>query len=262
MAVLVTVLVAMSCQHVDDDAETEDTAEEPDDPGGPGDVDDDLTRCLPGIGDCPDGFKCQPYAKGGESVVRYTQCVQLRGDKKHGDTCVREQYDDDCGKDLLCIAGTSARTGPGVCNQLCDGADPSSCGDHGLGPATCYAWNGGALPLCEQACHPLRPNCGANEGCYPGQPEFVCALSDPPPGKGRPGDDCYTVQSCAAGSACIVGDNVLGCESDACCALYCDLEGGGSECPAPTSCVAFPGVAADANPALVDVGACLLSDSE
>ena len=51
------------------------------------------------------------------------------------------------------------------------------------------------------------------------------------------------------------------CESDYCCALFCDATGEGSECSAPDTCVAmFDPNDAEVDPQFLDVGFCGLAD--
>lgn len=249
----------------DDDAAGDD---DDDDAGGDDDDDDDGTgtgedpnACVPGIGDCEEGMKCQPYVKeDGACCVDADQCVALMGDKAHGEACTRERYNDDCGKDVFCFAGTSGKEGAGFCKQLCDGTLPESCADKGMPEAQCVPYNSGKLPMCEVPCHPLRPTCEEGQGCYSAAGMFICARPDPEPGKGKPGDDCHTVQSCNPGGVCILAANLEGCESDSCCALFCDATGESTECTAPHTCVAmFAEDDPEVDPQYLDVGFCGLA---
>lgn len=257
----------------DDDAAGDDDDAPGDDDDAPGNDDDDdgstgtgtgadPNACVPGVDDCEDGFKCQPYVKEeGACCVDANQCVPVQGTKAYGEPCTRERYNDDCGRDLFCFAGTSGKEGPGFCKQLCDGTNPDSCADKGLPQAQCIPYNNGVSPWCETPCHPLRPACEDGEGCYAVLNTFMCARPDPEPGKGKPGDDCNTVQSCNPGAACIYADFLVGCESEQCCTIYCDATGDGSECTAPAVCRAmFSEDDAGIDPQHLDVGYCGLAD--
>lgn len=252
----------------------EDDASVPDDDDGdagedslgimPEDLPAGEASCLPGQNDCPEGEKCQPYVSTpGECCVDAAQCVPLIGDKGVGEPCTRNELDDDCGRDKFCFAGTSGKTGPGFCKQLCDGNDPYSCAAVGLPEARCVPYNDGILPLCETPCHPLRPDaCQDGQGCYPGGAlGFNCNWPDPEPGKGNDHDDCHTVQSCVPGLYCASGASLEGCTSDNCCTKFCDLLGNGSECTAPENCVSlFDDEDGAPDPSLEDVGGCVLAD--
>lgn len=261
----------MSAGDDDDDGGGTGSADDAsDDPATPGDDDDDTgtgtaddaNSCVPGVDDCEAGFKCQPYVKeDGACCVDADQCVPVVGDKEPGEACTRERYSDDCRRDAFCHCGTSGKEGAGFCKQLCDGTNPDSCADLGMPDAICIPYNDGKLPTCEVPCHPLRPVCNDGLGCYASANIFVCARPDPEPGKGKPGDDCYTVQSCNPGGACIYADNLEGCASDSCCSPFCDVTGDGSACTAPHTCVAwYAEDDAEADPQLTDVGFCGLAD--
>lgn len=254
----------------DDDAADDDDDAGGDDDDGPGDDDDDTgtgdggNSCTPGVGDCPDGQKCQPYVKeDGSPTVDAAQCVAIIGTKQHGEPCTRERYQDDCDKDVFCMLGTTGKEGEGTCYQLCDGSDPDSCIDKGLAGSVCNSYNDGILPICDTACDPIRPSaCIDADGCYPFGTSFWCIPPDPEPGKGNYADDCNTVQSCNPGLYCHnPGSDVPGCESDRCCTRFCDLEGDGTECMEPATCVAFFAEDSDADPGLIEsVGSCIIED--
>lgn len=275
---LTTSLAACGDSKADDD-KTADPGDDDDDAGGDddddaggGDDDDDGgsgtgegdNDCVPGVLDCAEDEKCQPYVKeDGACCVDADLCVPVTGTKQHGEECTRERYGDDCAKDVFCFAGTSGKIGPGICRQLCDGTDSDSCADKGMPEAVCVPWNSGKLPMCEVPCHPLRPECDDGEGCYRTDVTnvpFSCAKSDPEPGKGKAGDDCYTVQSCNPGVVCMLGTALPNCESDYCCALYCDVNGDGTECEAPAACVPFYAEDADVDPSYLEVGYCGLAE--
>lgn len=233
---------------------------DPDQPGedeefpGPGE------ECVPGIGDCGPGFKCQPYASRG-CYVDGDMCAAIIGDQQLGDPCTRTRYQDDCAKDLFCFAGTSAKEGPGICRQLCDGSDPNSCHED-LGwtaRSACAPHNGGTLPMCEQLCHPLADECGEGDGCYYGGRAFYCMPSAVYEGDVTQGQPCYTIQSCQSGLACLSAESVLDCESDYCCTTVCDLNGDDT-CPKGSSCQLYPfdpyDDAFEPDPSWLDVGTC------
>ena len=92
----------------DDDGggDDDDDAAGDDDDDGEGDDDDggNNNQCNPGLGECPEGEKCQPYVKeDGACCTDATQCVPLTGDAQAGEDCIRERYSDTCGIDLFCF---------------------------------------------------------------------------------------------------------------------------------------------------------------
>ncbi len=232
----------------------------------PLDLEPAADSCLPGRNDCPDGEKCQPYVSTpGECCVDAAQCVPLTGSKAVGEACTRGEAQDDCARDVFCFAGTSEKTGSGLCKQLCDAENPESCSDFGLPNATCVPYNDGVLPMCETACHPLRPDsCQAGQGCYPGGGGFNCHTPDPQPGMGKDHDDCHTVQSCGAGLYCASGAVLDACTSDSCCTTFCDVTAtDGAGCLDPETCVPlFDDENAAPDPALDDVGGCQVADGQ
>lgn len=250
----------------DDDGGDDDDAGDDDDDGGTGTgTGEDPNACVPGIMDCEDDFKCQPYVKeDGACCVDADSCVPIMGDKQFGEACTRTRYNDDCGKDLFCFAGTSGKEGAGKCKQLCDGTSPDSCEAKGMPEATCIPFNDGKLPLCEVECHPLRPACEDGDGCYWGGSQYLCSTPDPEAGKGKDGDDCYTVQSCNPGLACVAAANLEGCESMYCCTTFCDLEDtDGAACTGAEACVAFHDPEdAETDPQWLDIGICALPEDE
>lgn len=285
VALLATALMFTACSPADDAQgsdgddpsgqadDDDDGAGDDDDDGQPGDDDDDDTgtggtggenECVPGVGDCPDGQKCQPYVKeDGNCCVDADKCVPVTGNKKAGEDCTRERYGDDCEKDAFCFAGTSGKEGAGYCKQLCDGTDPESCVELGMPNAICQQFNNGKLPLCEIPCHPLRPTCDEPTACYwGGGGLFLCSRPDPEPGKGKDGDDCYTLQSCNPGLTCQAAAGLEGCDSDYCCTPFCDATGSAAECAAPETCVAmFTPDDPEIDPQYFDVGVCGLAEN-
>ncbi|MEE9385540.1 MAG: hypothetical protein V3V08_19190 [Nannocystaceae bacterium] len=238
------------------------------DAGGDGDAASDgaggINACTPGIGECADGEKCQPYVKkDGDCCVDAAKCVPITGEKVHGEACTRERYGDTCAKDVLCMLGTTGDIGEGTCYQLCDGEETDSCKNVGLPAATCNNYNDGFLPICDIPCNPIRPDaCVAADGCYPFGAGFWCIPPDPEPGKGNQSDECNAEQSCHRGLYCEeLGKQLVdGCGAESCCTTYCDLEGDHSECMAPAACIPFfaEGDEAD-DPSLIPVvGKCII----
>jgi hypothetical protein len=220
---------------------------------------EDIGFCNPGVADdCPDGEKCTAYVmEPGYCCVDTNACVPIIGDKQFGDACTRTEMNDDCDNTLFCMTTTSGATGDGVCLQLCDMSDATYCANVGQPEAVCTPFNDGVLPLCEGACDPLTQDCGMAWGCYPVDDGFTCAGPAYDPGEGQDGSDCFTIQSCEPGLACIAGDVLEGCTSASCCTSFCDTAGSGNECSAPESCEPYfePGMAP---PGYETVGLCIL----
>jgi hypothetical protein len=181
-------------------------------------------QCDPAAQDCPEGQKCSSYVSipGGQTVDA-THCVDTMGEVQWGEQCERIDGNDDCAAGLFCMTDISGNTGPGLCLEYCDINQPCEFG------GTCFAFNDGALPLCEVECDPLAPSCPMGQGCYAAFESFVCALPGFPAGGGGDGDPCATIQGCQPGLLCKGG--TAGCNQESgCCTPVCDLNGGADQC--------------------------------
>ncbi|MCB9701483.1 MAG: hypothetical protein H6711_06310 [Myxococcales bacterium] len=213
-------------------------------------------ECDPSKQDCPEGEKCTPYVKEGMGCcVNATHCVPDEGDKQFGDLCTRMNGTDDCDVGLFCHTKTSGGEGEGVCIVLCDPEDPNTC------EGVCYAWNDGALPLCDVECDPLIQDCVApKHGCYPilSEGKFVCIVNGYGDGLGKDGDACEVVQGCEPGLVCESGTVQEGCDSDSCCTPVCDLTGDPNQCQEATEECVSPWAEGEAPVGYENVGFCVI----
>jgi hypothetical protein len=204
--------------------------------------------------DCPEGEKCTAYVtEEGYCCVDANRCAPIIGDLGFGEFCTRGKMNDDCDKGLFCMTETSGSTGDGVCLAFCTG---------GYGPCDvggeCRPQADGVLPLCEDECDPLAPDCSPGEACYSFvalQFFFHCARTDHLPGEGGDGDPCAAIQACEAGFVCVDGTQQSGCTADHCCTPVCEVGNDGPCIDPDESCVPVyePGYAP---PGLEDVGYC------
>ncbi|GEM_PF-1404958 len=211
-------------------------------------------QCIPGLQDCPEGQKCTPYLmQEGGCCVDATHCVPDDGGRQFGDTCTRAANTDDCAKGLFCMTSTSGALGEGVCLELCD-PDVGTC-EHG---GSCFSFNDGILPLCEQECHPLLQDCQNTQNCYAAFDRFICAKPGFANGEGLDGSACEAIQSCETGLVCVLSTSTAGCMDTRCCTPFCDLMGDDSQCAEPMEdCVPWYEMGM-APPGLDDVGACTI----
>ncbi|HWB82481.1 MAG TPA: hypothetical protein VG755_46280 [Nannocystaceae bacterium] len=204
--------------------------------------------CDAGMQDCPRGQKCTSYVSmpGGKTVDN-THCVDVIGDAQFGEACTREEGNDDCAAGFFCMTDVSGHLGPGICLEYCTIGTPCQNGGE------CFAFNDGALPLCELLCDPLIQDCVGGQGCYAAFDQFVCATPGPVNGMGADGDTCATIQGCNPGLVC-KGDSE-GCTTESgCCTPICDLTGPDTQCTSPgEDCL--PALE-DPPPNLQDVGYC------
>lgn len=187
-------------------------------------------QCDPAGQDCPEGQKCTSYVSTpGGATVDATKCVESTGDKLFGETCTRESDNDDCAPGFFCMTEVSGNTGEGICLEYCapEGGD-GECESGGQ----CFAFNDGALPVCQTLCNPLTPeaDCAGGQGCYAAFDSFVCAVPGPGEGGGGDGAPCSTIQGCDPGLVC--GSGSAGCTGESgCCTPFCDMNGPADQCP-------------------------------
>ena len=205
-------------------------------------------ECDPAAQDCPRGQKCSSYVStpGGQTVDA-THCVDVMGDDQWGEPCERFEGNDTCAPGFFCMTDVSGNTGAGICLEYCEIDQPCEYGGE------CFAFNDGALPLCEVECHPLYPDCPPEQGCYAAFDSFVCATPGVSDGGGADGDSCATIQACQPGLLCKTG--TAGCIGETgCCTPVCDLTDGDAGCTeAEESCL--PALD-DPPPGLEDAGYC------
>ncbi|MCR9165259.1 MAG: hypothetical protein ACE37F_26900 [Nannocystaceae bacterium] len=207
-------------------------------------------QCDPAAQDCPRGQKCTSYVQtAGGNTVDATHCVEVIGDDQWGEQCDRMESNDTCAAGFFCMTDVSGNTGEGRCLEYCEVNQPCEFGGE------CFAFNDGALPVCEVTCNPLTPDCPSGQGCYAAFDDFVCAIPGPADGQGADGDPCNTIQSCNPGLVCRSG--TAGCAAEAaCCTPWCDLSEGNTGCSEPDeSCIQ---ALEDPPPGLEDVGYCAI----
>jgi hypothetical protein len=210
--------------------------------------------------DCPDGSKCMPVDTDADGIHDASKCVPLaQSPGQGGDPCQVEGSPasgvDDCDIGLLCW-GVNADN-QGGCVQMCSGTPSMPTCPNGL---LCDVSNGGALILCLKPCDPLTPSCPNGKICLPtAEGVFVCD-TDASGDEGMFGDECEYLNVCDDGLLCAPSNAVPGCNSQACCTEYCDLDSDVNNCtgaPQGQECVPFydPGFAP---PGYEDVGVCTL----
>lgn len=214
-----------------------------------------LTGCDPFTQDCPQGFKCTPWAPDGGATWNSTRCSPVDDmPGMVGDSCTVEGSAtsgiDTCGVGLMCW-DVDPVIEIGRCIALCTGSEAEpTCQDAG---ASCYEIAG--VFMCPSLCHPLLQDCSAGEACYPVDSEFVCA-PDVSGDMGAFGDPCRFINACDAGAVCIGGAQVPGCLGDTgCCTPLCDASD--PACPGGTTCTNWY-VEGEAPPGYEDVGVCVI----
>lgn len=205
--------------------------------------------------DCTDGEKCVPYSSMG-SYFDGSKCVPVTGDQAPGELCSyggTAAATDDCDENSGCwdiheLDGEQV----GICHAFCLGnADNPMC------PAgsSCSLDSDGAWAFCFVTCDPVAQDCGPGLGCYWANVEFTCTFTSNIPA----GEPCGLVNDCAPGLACVPADLLPICSDTACCARFCYLSLGDSQCDATpgTACLPFfeEGMAP---PGEEDIGVCIV----
>ncbi len=190
--------------------------------------------------DCPDGFKCAPYATDGGVAWDANKCVPVAGNDTPGEGCTVEGSGtsgyDSCVAGALCTNVDMNNTG--ICVALCRGTMESPACSPGL---ACLSTNGAVLNLCVQACDPLAQNCMLDgQACIPDDGEFLC-VDDASGGVQMDGTPCLYINECGPGLFCGVKELapvVCADVGDAdCCLSFCDLSD--DACPGTTVCAAY-----------------------
>lgn len=205
--------------------------------------------------DCPDGFKCAPFANDGGNSWNDLRCVPVVPEPVDlGGPCMVEGEPasgiDDCGVGEMCF-NVDPDTGIGECNDLCGGTpEEPTCQQEG---AACSISATGPINICLLPCDPLAASCDTNEVCAPvGVTPFACV---PAAGAVAEGEGCEFVNQCAAGLGCFPAAPGFCGEDDAsCCLPYCDVTV--PDCPDGLTCMSYW---KDGEPAegFEDVGVCL-----
>ncbi len=183
--------------------------------------------------DCPEGEKCTVWANDGDLLLNAPRCAPLaRNPAGLGEPCIVEGHEvagiDDCDLGLKCH-DADHRTMEGTCVAICSAYGDSVCPPQTL----CIEPAVSGIGLCKQPCHPLQDDCGPNEGCYPAGLAFACL---PAALEQDVGDPCRSDAYCRPGLACLSATEIADCETENCCAAYCDLDA--PECGAH-SCVSL-----------------------
>lgn len=221
----------------------------------PFDIFDGTNECDLYAQDCRDDEKCMPWADDGGREWNASRCSPLDPlPSAPGEPCRVEGTAvsgiDNCARGSLCM-GVDPETNQGTCVALCEnGADDSTCTESQL---CSFVDDVPVVSVCLETCHPLMSGCAEGQGCYPSLELFVCMwVFD----FGEHGFACDRTNDCTPGNACITGDVVAGCATDACCASYCDTTQIGS-CPgADTGETCLPWFGDDPPPGLETVGVC------
>lgn len=176
--------------------------------------------------DCPPGEKCMPFANDGGNTWNALRCVPIDDDPDApGEPCTVEGSAvsgiDSCALGAMCF-DVDPETNAGTCVAMCTGsvADPQCA----AADQACAITNDGVLTLCFDACDPLNPACGPDEGCYPVNDDFFCLQTVAMPG--AQGQPCGDLNSCDPGLACLESTAVLDCAAGACCTEFCDTAAG------------------------------------
>jgi hypothetical protein len=182
---------------------------------------------------CPDGYKCMPWANDGGSSWNAHKCSPIDPNPaKPGEPCTVEGNGvsgvDNCEAGAMCW-NVEHETLMGTCIGFCEGSSESfSCPE----PYTfCTISGNGVLILCLPGCDPLKQDCDDGDTCLWGGWSFICAL-DASGEQGQYGDPCEYANVCDPGLVCQNSEYVPGCMTDGCCTPWCDLTD--PSCPGAT----------------------------
>ncbi|MEZ4384084.1 MAG: hypothetical protein R3A79_22315 [Nannocystaceae bacterium] len=117
--------------------------------------------------------------------------------------------------------------------------------------------------LCGDTCDPLVQGCDAGESCQYAGTKWVCTGA----GAGQAGDACESAFDCAAGTVCVSGAWVAGCDASRCCTAVCPVGAPGAACGGASLCVdVFAGdadeIGACVTPALPEVATVACGDED
>lgn len=207
--------------------------------------------------DCPDGFKCMPWANDGGGSWNAAKCTPEAADPgQPGDPCVAEGSGtsgiDDCVKGTMCWFLDAENKG--TCIDMCTGSiDAPTCPDQSQ---VCDISNDGVIIICLNTCYPLTQDCPDGQICFwDGATEFICDF-DASGAEGQYQDPCAYINVCDYGLWCAGPASVPGCGSDdGCCTPYCSLAQ--PECPAGTVCEPWY-EEGSVPPGQEDIGGCVI----
>jgi hypothetical protein len=217
----------------------------------------DPVGCDPYAQDCAEGEKCVPYSSNGGGAWDAVKCVPILGDQAPGEPCTYTDpvvATDDCDGTSWCF-NVDEDTLEGTCHAFCSGTPQMP----ECPPMTiCSTPTPGVINVCTPSCDPIGQDCEEGTGCYWYMDEFTCIpTSDDLP----TGEPCGFPNDCAPGNYCIADDKLPTCDAAECCANFCDLDLGDSQCAAVpgTACVPFfEQVEAMEVPGHENVGICVL----
>lgn len=116
----------------------------------------------------------------------------------------------------------------------------------------------GEEPTCLVHCDPLNQAfCGADNVCVPQGAELFLCAPDASGDTGMVGQGCAYSNGCDPGNLCLNGPAVAGCNGQACCSAFCDLDLADICVQYGMQCVAWFEMG-QAPAGFEDVGACVL----
>ncbi len=208
--------------------------------------------------DCPAGEKCMPWANDGGSNWNATRCTPLDPmPDPIGAPCTVEGSGvsgiDSCDVGAMCWNVDDFNNGTCVEMCSCSPVNPIC----NTPDTACAIANDGVIAVCLSACNPLDPStCPASEGCYPVGDLFLCA-PDASDAGGADGDQCFNINACDPGLACVGAAALPGCFGGVgCCTPMCEV-GDDTPCGAGTSCTSWFVAGQAPDPCWDDLGVCV-----
>lgn len=189
--------------------------------------------------DCPEGYKCSPYARDGGTTWNDTICVPVVDDPAgYGEPCMAEESAlsgyDNCGLGALCLV-EDADTLEGECIELCGGSPEEPMCEQP--EARCVISAEGGVAPCVLPCDPLGDTCDSDEVCVSANDFFRC-MPDASGAGGGVGEDCDFTNGCDPGLGCfLVVEEVCDGGASGCCLPYCSLAA--PDCPDMLTCLPF-----------------------
>ena len=187
--------------------------------------------------DCPEGYKCMPYANDGGSAWNGVKCFPVDpAPDPVGSPCTVVGNGvsglDSCDEAAMCW-GVDPETAEGTCYAFCTGSPENPMCSPGF---ACPIYADAILILCHPKCDPLAQDCADGDACLPYPRDvFICIL-DASGEMGAYGDPCDYSNACDPGLVCLNPEYVPGCQAGGCCTPFCDTSapntcpGDGQEC--------------------------------
>lgn len=187
--------------------------------------------------DCPEGYKCNPFANDEGSAWNDVMCVPVDADPDgYGERCTAVDSGvsgfDSCDVGAMCLVD-NLDTLEGECVELCGGSpsEPTCVQEN----AFCRITGDGVFNACLISCDPLADDCDRGETCVSSNGgQFSCVTE----GDGLYAEACEFLNDCVDGLGCFMSAESV-CESSdtGCCLPYCDLQA--PDCPDGLACTAF-----------------------